>query len=363
MVSSVILLTNGNIKNVKLPNYKKPYDKVITNKFMEKYLTHYESSQCTMVGKWDIKNGDTLVAYGYIEGYHENNHELPPKNKIMLELTYGDILIVKVNDAKKMFDIDCDEYEKIYKNMFSNPITGDSDADEEDEEEDDDEDGPNYLDDDNDSNSDDNLEEENFVDYEIEPEKDDIEDNIEDNIDEPIEKDVDDIEPINTIDEEINTTRTQMLDIFKTVLSEEMATVLEKSTFKYTIELGQKRNIIVNWENEIFKKMYINKSRSMYSNIINKSNKDLPKLIKNIEAMPFMSSQEIFPKHWKELMDTKYKRDKYLYEEKQEAMTDQFKCGRCKSRECTYYELQTRSADEAMTTFITCLTCGNRWKQ
>ena len=62
-------------------------------------------------------------------------------------------------------------------------------------------------------------------------------------------------------------------------------------------------------------------------------------------------------------MDNKYKRDKYLYEEKQEAMTDQFKCGRCKSRECTYYELQTRSADEAMTTFITCLKCGNRWKQ
>ena len=31
------------------------------------------------------------------------------------------------------------------------------------------------------------------------------------------------------------------------------------SIFKHTIEHGQKRNIIVNWENEIFKKMYINK--------------------------------------------------------------------------------------------------------
>ena len=52
-----------------------------------------------------------------------------------------------------------------------------------------------------------------------------------------------------------------------------------------------------------------------------------------------------------------------MYEEKEEAMTDQFKCGRCKSRKCTYYELQTRSADEGMTTFITCINCGNRWKQ
>ena len=75
-----------------------------------------------------------------------------------------------------------------------------------------------------------------------------------------------------------------------------------------------------------------------------------------------MSSQELFPEHWKKIMDEKYKRDKMLYEEKHEAMTDAFKCGRCKSRECTYYELQTRSADESMTTFITCLKCGNRWK-
>ena len=76
-----------------------------------------------------------------------------------------------------------------------------------------------------------------------------------------------------------------------------------------------------------------------------------------------MSFQELYPEHWKKMMDEKYKRDKMLYEEKAEAMTDQFKCGRCKSRKCTYYELQTRSADEAMTTFITCLNCGNRWKQ
>ena len=29
---------------------------------------------------------------------------------------------------------------------------------------------------------------------------------------------------------------------------------------------------------------------------------------------------------------------------------------------CTYYQLQTRSADEPMTTFVTCINCGNRWK-
>lgn len=45
-----------------------------------------------------------------------------------------------------------------------------------------------------------------------------------------------------------------------------------------------------------------------------------------------------------------------------EAETDQFKCGRCGKRKCKYYQLQTRSADEPMTTFVTCVNCGNRWK-
>lgn len=39
-----------------------------------------------------------------------------------------------------------------------------------------------------------------------------------------------------------------------------------------------------------------------------------------------------------------------------------FKCGKCKSKKTTYFQLQTRSADEPMTTFVTCKDCGNNWK-
>ena len=35
--------------------------------------------------------------------------------------------------------------------------------------------------------------------------------------------------------------------------------------------------------------------------------------------------------------------------QQQQASTDAFKCGKCKQRKCTYYQLQTRSADEPMT--------------
>jgi transcription elongation factor S-II len=59
------------------------------------------------------------------------------------------------------------------------------------------------------------------------------------------------------------------------------------------------------------------------------------------------------------------------------AETDAFKCSRCQQRKCTYYQMQTRSADEPMTvsherrkarveltlqTFVTCVNCGNKWK-
>lgn len=42
--------------------------------------------------------------------------------------------------------------------------------------------------------------------------------------------------------------------------------------------------------------------------------------------------------------------------------TDLLKCGKCKKRNCTYNQMQTRSADEPMTTFVLCNHCGNRWK-
>jgi len=42
--------------------------------------------------------------------------------------------------------------------------------------------------------------------------------------------------------------------------------------------------------------------------------------------------------------------------------TDLLKCGKCKKKNCTYNQLQTRSADEPMTTFVMCNNCGNRWK-
>ena len=49
-------------------------------------------------------------------------------------------------------------------------------------------------------------------------------------------------------------------------------------------------------------------------------------------------------------------------DEEEKATTDMFQCSRCRKRKCTYYQMQTRSADEPMTTYVNCVKCNKRWK-
>ena len=39
-----------------------------------------------------------------------------------------------------------------------------------------------------------------------------------------------------------------------------------------------------------------------------------------------------------------------------------YACSKCKNKKIFMYQLQTRSADEPMTVFLTCLNCQNKWK-
>lgn len=145
---------------------------------------------------------------------------------------------------------------------------------------------------------------------------------------------------------------------------------IERGIYNYTIDTLDKRSIIKSWDNDIFKKTYINKAISVYSNLNSETyikNKRLMTRLMENEFLPhevvYMTPQENFPENWKELIDEREKTDKLLYEKDRGGATDQFRCSKCKKRECTYYELQTRSADEPMTIFICCLNCGKRWRE
>ena len=154
------------------------------------------------------------------------------------------------------------------------------------------------------------------------------------------------------------------------IKDESISRNIEKSIYNYTIKLSVELNITRSWENIIFLKLYLSKVRSIYSNIKPDSyikNTDFLKRILNgdinIEKISQLTRMEIYPDNWKELIDKKVKIDTLKSKLKPQAMTDQFKCRKCGSRSTSYYEVQTRSADEPMTQFITCLDCGNHWKQ
>lgn len=38
-------------------------------------------------------------------------------------------------------------------------------------------------------------------------------------------------------------------------------------------------------------------------------------------------------------------------------------CRKCKTKNTTYYQRQIRRADEGYTLFITCLECGEKWRE
>jgi DNA-directed RNA polymerase subunit M/transcription elongation factor TFIIS len=144
---------------------------------------------------------------------------------------------------------------------------------------------------------------------------------------------------------------------------ETVAINLEKGVFNYAIKEANARKIVKKWENPNFTQLYIDRLRSIY---INLKNDQLLLQLKSKEVSPqtlaFMTHQELNPDHWREQIDRKIKRDMSRFTNNIEASTDMYQCKKCKSRKCTYYEMQTRSADESTTIFVSCLDCGKQWK-
>jgi len=165
--------------------------------------------------------------------------------------------------------------------------------------------------------------------------------------------------------------RGKMVDYLQlTIKNKKLSRTIEKSIYNYVIEISKERNIQRSWSNPIFMNIYRSKVLSINSNLKTSSYINNTHLLKNIRNQNInpddvgkLSVYDIYPDNWKELLNIKSKRDKIKYELKPEAMTTLFKCRKCGSRETSYYEVQTRSADEPMTQFITCLSCNNRWKQ
>lgn len=139
---------------------------------------------------------------------------------------------------------------------------------------------------------------------------------------------------------------------------------LEKGIFNFAIKEATIKSEVKKWENPKFVQIYTDRLKTIYLNMKNK--KILDSLISGElkpQVFAFMTHQEMNPEHWKELIEKKSIIDANKYDTKLVSNTDMFTCSKCKSKNCQYYTMQTRSADEPETIFISCLDCGKHWRR
>ncbi|KAL2831085.1 transcription factor S-II, central domain-containing protein [Aspergillus cavernicola] len=117
------------------------------------------------------------------------------------------------------------------------------------------------------------------------------------------------------------------------------------------------------------KEAYRTKIRSLFQNLKNKSNPTLRVRVLTSEVTPEyfvkMSHDELRSAEQRE-KDAKIKKenmDKAMVAQAERSISTSLQCGKCGQRKVTYTEAQTRSADEPMTLFCTCLNCGKSWRQ
>uniref|UniRef100_A0A6C0LN94 TFIIS-type domain-containing protein n=1 Tax=viral metagenome TaxID=1070528 RepID=A0A6C0LN94_9ZZZZ len=157
----------------------------------------------------------------------------------------------------------------------------------------------------------------------------------------------------------------------KSQMSELEVGDLEIGIFNATLDYANNAKVQLSWKCPMFLEIYSNIARSIYSNIKNDSYIGNEKLYDRMihkkefhpHMLPYMQCKDIFPERWKEIDERNQLRMKAAYEIKLVPMSDMIKCSRCKSKKVSYYELQTRSGDEASTLFMNCLICGKKWKQ
>lgn len=150
--------------------------------------------------------------------------------------------------------------------------------------------------------------------------------------------------------------------IYKKLNDEKASLNLEKGIFNYALKEADNRKIIKKWDNKFFVQIYLNHLKSILENLNDKWIEEIKNGSIQSHKLAFMTHQELNHEKWSDLIEAKSKRDKNKFETNLAASTDTFTCRKCKNNKCTYYQMQTRSADEPMTCYVNCLTCGNRWK-
>ena len=144
------------------------------------------------------------------------------------------------------------------------------------------------------------------------------------------------------------------------------ATNIEKGIYNMSIQQATQSNIVPKWSNPRFMDIYKQRMIAVMTNLDSSSYVQnhtlLPRLLQN-EMQPheiaFLSPSELFPERWQSAKESlQHNETDFVPTE----FVTLYKCGKCGERKTTIHELQTRSADEPMTLFITCFNCKHKWR-
>ena len=130
---------------------------------------------------------------------------------------------------------------------------------------------------------------------------------------------------------------------------------IETAILNRCVHDAQKWFVDIDWSNSVFVGMYRSRAVSLYP---------YRHLAESMTASGFADSTavDLNPGRWKEMIQKIIDKEKALHSKKSTASIF-MNCSSCKKKtRCDYYQLQTRSADEPMTTFVTCLECDKKWK-
>jgi len=157
-------------------------------------------------------------------------------------------------------------------------------------------------------------------------------------------------------------TRTRVFARFLAIMgSEPVAKNLEKSVYNHAVKIQDP-----SWQNPFFKSRYRFKSMELIRLLEDPKCSLKSRIlggIVNTRIVSDLGPAELFPGGPYDAMQ----QELAIEEERRRAAADNvpeglFQCRKCKSKKTRYYQMQTRSADEPMTTFVTCLQCSTRWK-
>ena len=373
-LSTVLLSTKGECRKISIPLTDNGN---LTMEIIQKYIKKKEQPEMVCHYEYDNK---VFFLFGYKKGKKgtENKTELPaPYTGTQL---FGDIIIITSLNRTWENPIPCtiDQWNSFYQQEDEMEDEDDSEDEMDDEDDEKEDDEKSVKDDFEDSDTEKELDKEELDKEELDKEElDELEPVVVKRRRAPVYTKVDTtaLKEEISMDSPLESSKLRIatikiLSFLEGTFTKENIQSLEKAIFESSYLFAQKQYIARNWKSTSFCEVYRQMVRSVVSNIHPKSPVKNGRLLKRVEegefplsAIPFMSVYEMFPEKWFSLKDKLLQREQKILEGNKSRATDQFKCRRCQKRECTYYELQTRSADEPMTIFITCLNCGKEWRQ